>query len=75
MEIDDPNLNYRQGNGIIEDFRKTGIVQVLPPKKGQSKHTLFRKTFPNPMFEQGKLFYGLKAVGDKPDLLVTRESL
>lgn len=75
MEIDDPNLNYRQGNGIIEDLRKTGTVRVLPPKNGQSKHAILRKTFEQPMFEQGKLWYGLKAVGDKPEVLVTRESL
>jgi hypothetical protein len=29
VEINDPNLNYRQGtSGIVRDFQKTGRVRV-----------------------------------------------
>lgn len=28
LEIDDPNLNYRQGRGLIKDFHETGKVRI-----------------------------------------------
>ena len=48
LEINNPGLNYRQGGAQMgEDFLKTGVVNP-----GLS--------FKNPMFAEGKLFYGTK---------------
>lgn len=82
VEIDNPQLAYRQGNGIIEDFQKTGKVRtpeqegygdiiVDDPKLGRFN---FGKDFDEPMFAQGRLWYGLPRT-NTGDLLVTAEPL
>ena len=81
IEIDNPQLAYRQGNDIVQDFYKKGKV-TLPedPDYGKievktDKGTFsFGKTFKEPMFAQGRLFFGLPR-GSKGDLLVTSEPL
>ena len=82
IEIDNPQLAYRQGNGIIEDFQKIGKVRtpdqegygdiiVDDPKLGRFN---FGKDFNEPMFAQGRLWYGLPRT-NTGDLLVTAEPL
>lgn len=82
VEIDNPQLAYRQGTGIGQDFLKRNKV-TLPKDTNYGKKEIitpggltfnFGKTFNNPMFAQGKLWYGLpEKTGE--DLLVTAEPL
>ena len=60
VEIDNPNLAYRQGTtGLVDDFLNTGIVRsegmgvkrTTPTSRGRL--LLLSKNFNNPMFQQG----------------------
>lgn len=66
VEVNDPNLNYRLGEGIISDFMRTGKVRTR------------NSEFSRPHFNQGELWGSagrLRAKASAPELLVTRESL
>lgn len=88
VEIDNPNLAYRQGTtGLVNDFLNTGIVRsegmgdkrTIPTSRGRL--LLLSKNFNNPMFQQGHQWYGVPKIGqvvDHPvqqDMLVTAEPL
>lgn len=88
IEIDNPNLAYRQGStGLVNDFLNTGIVRsegmgvkrITPTSRGRL--LLLSKNFSNPMFQQGHQWYGVPKIGqvvDNPaqqDMLVTAEPL
>ena len=88
IEIDNPNLAYRQGStGLVNDFLNTGIVRsegmgdkrTTPTSRGRL--LLLSKNFSNPMFQQGHQWYGIPKIGqvvDHPaqqDMLVTAEPL
>lgn len=88
VEINDPNLNYRQGKApMVQDFVNSGKVRVNYNKKAQEARTkkpgkfLLLKSFENPMFKQGGLWYnsGLveapSEIPSRSNLLVTREPL
>lgn len=88
VEINDPNLNYRQGaRGTADDFLKSGKVRVKYEGADAAKREkkpgrfLLTKSFNNPMFKQGGLWYDSwvmdepGAVPGMPDLLVTRQPL
>ncbi len=72
VEINDPNVNYRQGMGIIRDFFENDGVRVAYP---ENELNPFAKSFDRPMFKQGGLWYGAEDLGAIPDLLTTREQL
>ena len=88
VEIDNPNLAYRQGTtGLVDDFLNTGIVRsegmgvkrTTPTSRGRL--LLLSKNFNNPMFQQGHQWYGVPKIGqvvDRPvqqNMLVTAEPL
>lgn len=88
VEINDPNLNYRQGaSGTVNDFLQSGKVRVKYEGKAKKDRTktpgkfLLTKEFNNPMFKQGSLWYDgwlIDEAGSNPnysDLLVTRQPL
>lgn len=87
VEINDPNLNYRQGSiDMVKDFLNSGKVRVDYPNKENTKLVEtdlgtfnFGKSFENPMFRQGNLWYDADVVNGSdasyPGLLVTREPL
>lgn len=88
VEINDPNLNYRQGaSGMVNDFQKSGQVRVkyegdaAAKREKTSERILLTKSFNNPMFKQGGLWYDGWLVNEPgeipkyPDLLVTRQPL
>lgn len=88
IEIDNPNLAYRQGSaGLVDDFLNTGTVRsdgmgrsvgVDVPGIG---HFDFSKNFNNPMFQQGHQWYGVPEFGqvvehpNQQNMLVTAEPL
>lgn len=82
IEINDPNLAYRQGENIAEDFLKTKTVRTPDePNYNNRKVTLtsgktlqLGKSFENPMFSQGHLWYGVPT-SPYSELLVTAEPL
>lgn len=74
VEIDNPQLAYRQGDkGIVEDFLKSGevripegdyvqpIIATTKSKNPAKKSFTFdlSRSFENPMFAQGYLWYGV----------------
>lgn len=84
VEIDNPQLAYRQGDKeIVEDFFKLGEVRTpdesyaaadIVTTKNGFNFDFGSRTFENPMFAQGRLWYGLpERQGD--GLLVTAEPL
>lgn len=88
VEINDPNLNYRQGRqGTADDFLQSGKVRVK--YKGEDAavrekipgRILLTKSFDNPMFKQGELWYDSQIMLEPgtspsyPDLLITRQPL
>lgn len=88
VEIDNPNLAYRQGTtGLVDDFLNTGIVRsegmgvkrTTPTSRGRL--LLLSKNFNNPMFQQGHQWYGVPKIGQVVDhpvqqnMLVTAEPL
>lgn len=88
VEINDPNLNYRQGaSGLADDFLKTGKVRVkyegaeAAKREKKPGKLLLYKSFDSPMFKQGGLWYDSwimnepGAVPHNLDLLVTRHHL
>lgn len=88
VEINDPNLNYRQGaRGTADDFLQSGKVRVkykgadAAKREKKPGRLLLTKSFDNPMFKQGGLWYDSwvmdepGAVPGMPDLLVTRQPL
>ena len=80
VEINNPNLNYRQtGSGAIENFYKTGeqFVPIDPNIPINSlKYELENMMDGVPMYKQGSLWYGPPS-NDKgyPELFVTAEPL
>lgn len=86
VELDNPELNYRQGKaGMAENFVRTKS-QFTPLEEYYQKHpekiTLTMRagikpgvplTYPNAMYSQGNLWYGVNS--DLPDLLVTSKDL
>ena len=76
LEVNHPNMYYRQGKGVIEDAQKSGIIRISYDGKPQTpkpgKITLFRKQFGNPMFAQGDLWYG---IGNNGDVLATTKPM
>lgn len=88
VEINDPNLNYRQGaRGTADDFLQSGKVRVkyegadAAKRERKPGRLLLTKSFNNPMFKQGGLWYDgwlmnePGAAPGMPDLLVTRQPL
>ena len=90
VEINDPNLNYRQGkSGLVDDFIRTGVVRTqenpslaIEKAANPQRKFLLTKSFNNPMFRQGSLWYDGHLVEwprqtspDYSDLLVTRQPL
>lgn len=88
VEINDPNLNYRQGSqGTADDFLQSGKVRVKYEGEAAARREkvpgrfLLTKSFNNPMFKQGGLWYDnwiMSEPGSTPsqsDLLVTRQPL
>ena len=88
VEIDNPNLAYRQGStGLVNDFLNTGIVRsegmgdkrTVPTSRGRL--LLLSKDFSNPMFQYGHQWYGVPKIGQvvdhstQQDMLVTAEPL
>lgn len=81
VEINNPQLSYRQGTDIAPDFMQSNKV-ALPEALNYGDRDIvlsngktinLGKTFNNPMFAQGRLWFGIP---DKTgDLLVTAESL
>ncbi len=79
IEINNPQLSYRQGNNLIKDLYKSGIVRT-PEDINHASRIVdtgkfsfeFGKYFDNPMFAQGRLWY---KPGSYPDLLVTSRPL
>ena len=84
VEVDNPQLAYRQGDkGILDDFFSSGEVRTpegsyAPKRTVTTKSGLTfdfgGKTFENPMFAQGRLWYGLPKQ-ESAGLLVTSEPL
>lgn len=98
VEIDNPQLAYRQGPTVVEDFNKTGVV-TPPEKEAEIVQTISEdaplldkinirlkpKTFNNPMFAQGRLWYkspvesfgSMNSIGNakQQQLIVTAEPL
>jgi hypothetical protein len=71
IEVNDPNLNYRQGDSaIVDDFLKSGKVTT-----GEGDESVFA----SPMFAQGQLWYGIptaesiaaKTTKEKPKGLIS----
>lgn len=88
VEINDPNLNYRQGSPeMVQDFQNTGQVRVNYAGEDAAARVkkpgvlLLTKSFNNPMFKQGGLWYDghIPIEGGSPThyngLLVTRQPL
>lgn len=89
LEINDPNLNYRQGKeGLIQDFFDTGVVRTqenptraIEKAANPQRKFLLTKSFSNPMFRQGSLWYDPELVTREvltpsmPEMLVTRQPL
>lgn len=87
VEINDPNLSYRQGStGLVSDFLNTGTVRS--DGMGRSAgfdvpgvgHFDLSKNFDNPMFQQGHQWYSVPEVGqqaghNQSNMLVTAEPL
>ena len=60
VEINNPNLYYRQGSGIVDDAINSGVIRTN------------NNVFPNAMFQKGNLHYGIPGVNtNKPDLITT----
>lgn len=88
IEINDPNLNYRQGSqGMADDFLQSGKVRVKYEGEAAAKREkvpgkfLLTKSFNNPMFKQGGLWYDSWIISEpgatpsQSDLLITRQPL
>lgn len=88
VEINDPNLNYRQGSqGMADDFLQSGKVRVKYEGEAAAKREkvpgrfLLTKSFNNPMFKQGGLWYDSWIISEpgatpsQSDLLITRQPL
>ena len=81
IEINNPQLAYRQvGLDGLKDFQKSGVVRVPEGDYGSNVVTTkkgftfdFGKSFNNPMFSQGRLWYGIPE--NQGGLLVTAEPL
>lgn len=67
LEVNDPNLSYRYGTGIIKDFMDLGYVRTKNPE------------FSKPYFNQGEMFGREGRINlstpKHRELLVTRETL
>lgn len=98
VEIDNPQLAYRQGPTVAEDFNSTGAV-TPPEREAEVVQTISEnaplldkinirlkpKTFNNPMFAQGRLWYkspvesfgNINSIGNakQQQLIVTAEPL
>lgn len=74
LEVNTPNMYYRQGNGIIEDAKKSGIIRVAYEDRPITKigRLNLTKDFGKPMFAQGNLWYG---PGSYSDLLTTAKPM
>lgn len=80
VEINNPNLNYRQvGSGAAKDFIETGNqFSKIKPSGTDGLITLrLKQPLDNPMYKQGSLWYGINNAenGVYPDLLVTAEPM
>lgn len=81
VEVNDPNLAYRQQNNVLEDFFEKGYVRSLSDERPQMLGRFnLQKSFSRPMFSQGRLWYDHTNVmsGGTPrmkDLLVTKQPL
>lgn len=78
VEINDPNLYYRQGTKEMgDDFLKSGLVREgaanhVKPKFAGTIQLTKKIPFKNPMFSQGRLWYGVDS--EMTDLLVANPS-
>lgn len=79
IEINDPNLYYRQGTKEMgDDLIESGVVRGTTPETIKKVYALpgsgiqLTKAFSKPMFNQGKLFFGVKE--NFPDLIVAGPS-
>lgn len=71
VEVNDPNTHYREGVGIVDDFFKRGYVDAHNPNvEKETGRFKFLKGFGEPMFRQGKRWYGADT-----ELLTTREPM
>lgn len=78
LEIDDPNLFYRQGTHHVgDDFLESGVVRAGTINHTPTQQTkgivLTKRAFEQPMFSKGKLWYGIDD-SRYPDVLVASPS-
>ena len=81
IEIDNPQLAYRQGEGIVDDFIRKGAVEAATPPESNIVTTregltfdFTPQSFDLPMFSQGRPWYGIGKPKSK-EMLVTAEPL
>ena len=81
VEIDNPQLAYRQGEGIVDDFIRKGAVEAATPPESNIVTTregltfdFTPQSFDLPMFSQGRPWYGIGKPKSK-EMLVTAEPL
>lgn len=67
MEIDDPNVNYRQGKGIVDDFLNSGKVRTFFEEPAVSKPGWpnLVKDFDSPIFRKGGLRWDPNEIFEK----------
>ncbi len=81
IEVNNPQLAYRQGSNLVDDFLKSGQVRI--PEGSYAKKEIIvgnkrfklGKSFESPIFSQGYLWYGVPKNPGKSELLVTSEPL